>query len=114
MARSASRLRHAVLDRRLWLIVITTSWLVIFSVSLDSVRMAKLINEIMISGKYISLIWFDVLMLALVFAVSYAGMNGSRARRSGLYRGTHVIRGSSFQRPSSSCLSACHAAWWRQ
>ncbi len=57
---------------RLWLIVITTSWLVILSVTLDSERMAKLINEIMISGKYISLVWFDVLVMALVFAVFYA------------------------------------------
>jgi hypothetical protein len=45
---------------RLWLIVITTAWLMIFSFTLDADRMAKVVNEIMHSGKYISLIWLDV------------------------------------------------------
>ena len=57
---------------RLWLIVITTSWLLILSATLDSERMAKLVNEILRSGKYVSLIWLDVIVMALVFAVSYA------------------------------------------
>jgi len=57
---------------RLWLIVITTAWLMIFSFTLDADRMAKVVNEIMHSGKYISLIWLDVFTIALAFTGSYA------------------------------------------
>jgi hypothetical protein len=77
---------------RLWLIVITTSWLLIFSVTLDSERMAKLLNEILYSGKYISLIWFDVLMIALVFAVSYARHEWKSRAKPTTARGTRYSR----------------------
>jgi hypothetical protein len=67
-------LGHATmfLTLRLWLIVITTAWLMIFSATLDADRMGKLVNEILQSGKYISLIWLDVITIALAFAFSYA------------------------------------------
>ena len=68
---------------RLWLIVITTSWLLILSATLDSERMAKVLNEVLRSGKYVSLIWLDVLVIALVFTMSYAGHGWkSRAKRT--------------------------------
>src|SRR5262249_11279361 len=66
-------LGHATmfLTVRLWLIVITTAWLMIFSATLDADRMAKVVNEILQSGRYISLIWLDIVLFALAFSFSY-------------------------------------------
>jgi len=67
-------LGHATmfLTVRLWLIVITTAWLIIFSATLDADRMGKVVNEILQSGRYISLIWLDIIVIAMAFAFSYA------------------------------------------
>jgi hypothetical protein len=56
---------------RLWLIVVITAWLMVISVTLDADRLAKVLDEILRSGKYVSLIWLDVIIVAVVFAVSY-------------------------------------------
>ena len=67
---------------RVWLVLITTCWLVVLNFTLDDARMAKVLDEIMHSGKYMSLIWLDILVVVIVFAVPYAS-NGLVSRIRG-------------------------------
>jgi len=68
---------------RLWLVLITTCWLVLFTNILTTEQMkSSELREVIIGGfALLGLVWFDILIFALVFTGSYI-LHAFRSRRA--------------------------------